>query len=83
MDKEKLKELMQKGLIFEVIGSWLWATGKTYENKESLKELGFLFSKSKKAWFYNGSNVKEGRGYFKDLNELRDKWGYAPLPLNN
>lgn len=35
----------------ELIGSWLWITGSTYQYKDTLKELGFQWSKPKKAWY--------------------------------
>lgn len=36
-----------KNITIEIIGSWLWISGKTYEIKEVLKELNFKFSKQK------------------------------------
>lgn len=35
----------------ELIGSWLWITGSTYQYKDTLKKLGFQWSKTKKAWY--------------------------------
>ena len=77
-----LKELIKErnNLKIEVIGKWLWISGKTYEIKESLKELGFLFSSSKRAWFYNGQEYKSNRGFCKDLNEIKEK--YSSIEIN-
>ncbi len=72
---ENVKAL--NGLKIELVGSWIWATGATFENKEKLKALGFMFSKNKKAWFYNGSSVKPKRYISKYANFEQIKMNYG------
>ena len=35
------------GLVWEVCGTWLWASGNTKEHKEVLKSLGFHYASKK------------------------------------
>ena len=70
----KLKELNLTDIKIELIGSWIWLTGDTFNLKDKFKEIGFLYSGSKKAWFYNGSNKKINLSFCKDLNEIRNKF---------
>jgi len=41
-----------EGLHFEICGTWLWVTGKTYQVKDTLKKLGFRYSVNKLSWYY-------------------------------
>lgn len=63
------------GICIEIIGSWVWVTGSTYTHRETIKSLGFFWSASKKAWYYNGSSEKSHRRGHYNLNGLRNKWG--------
>lgn len=64
-----------EGVTIEIIGSWIWTTGNTYEYKDVLKELHFMWSKSKKAWYYNGeTDGRKRRGHY-SLNKIREKYG--------
>lgn len=59
----------------EIIGSWLWVSGKTYEYRDIFKSFGMRYSKQKKAWYYNGGNTGYHKGYHKNLDEIREKYG--------
>jgi hypothetical protein len=39
------------GLDIEICDTWLWLSGNTYIHRETLKELKFKWSKSKKKWY--------------------------------
>lgn len=70
---EKLLHMV--GCTVELIGSWLWVSGNTYQYREELKTLGFKFGGKKKAWYYHtGEYHKKGKSE-KDLQTLREKWG--------
>lgn len=58
----------------EIIGSWIWLSGNTMFYKEQIKELGFFWSKSKKAWYYNGSEKKSRRRGRYNMEQLRNMW---------
>lgn len=75
-------EVLQKIIHFsnmkiEIIGQWIWCFN-CYEYHEQLKELGFWFSKSKKAWVYSGSKKKCIRSHNK-VDDLHDKWGWQEV----
>lgn len=59
----------------EIIGSWLWVSGNTYEYREIFKSFGMRYSKGKKAWYYSNENTGYHRGYHKNLDEIRNKYG--------
>lgn len=65
-----------QGVKIEIIGSWIWCSGNTKPHAEELKNLHFLFSRSKKAWFYKGADAhKTRRAYCKTLDKVREKYG--------
>lgn len=40
-------------IVIELIGSWVWVTGNTFNHKDALKSIGFKWSKNKKAWYWH------------------------------
>lgn len=77
---EEFKNIISKiiildGIDIEIIGSWIWVTGNTFQYKENLKELHFRFSNSKKAWyFHNDGYSRRGRKTY-TLDEIRSLYG--------
>ena len=63
------------GVKAEIIGSWIWLTGNTMIYKDEIKAAGFWWSKSKRAWYYNGETEHRRRRGHYSMNGLRDKWG--------
>lgn len=77
---EQFKDIIDKvihfdGVNVEIIGSWVWLTGSTMIYKEQIKAAGFWWSKSKKAWYWNGSTEKTKRRGRYSMDGLREKWG--------
>ena len=67
-----------KGLEIEITGVFIWVTGNTYQNKEVLKELGFRYSRNKKAWYTAPKEYFTQKTYYKksySMNEIRNKYG--------
>ena len=63
------------GITIEIVGSWLWLTGNTYQHRDTLKALRFSWSKSKKAWYWHSEPyIKRSRKTF-TMNELKDLYG--------
>lgn len=79
--KDKFAEIIQKIIGFdiniEIIGSWIWCFD-SFLYKDQLKELGFWFSGSKKAWVYSGEEKRKGRTRNK-LEDIREKWGFEKV----
>ena len=63
------------GIKIEIIGSWIWLSGNTMAYKDDIKAAGFWWSKSKRAWYYNGDNRKSRRRGRYSMDKLREKWG--------
>jgi curved DNA-binding protein CbpA len=66
------------GVVFEVIGNWVWISGETKEHKETLKELGCKWANKKKQWFYRPEEHKSIYNRREhSLDEIREKYGTA------
>ncbi|HGM7400804.1 TPA: J domain-containing protein [Serratia marcescens] len=64
------------GVIFEVIGNWVWISGDTREHKDELKEMGCKWAAKKKQWFYRPEEHKS-RWNRKEhsMDEIREMYG--------
>lgn len=49
-------------LEINIIGSWVWVKGNTYQYKEFLKDLGFRWSSKNKSWYLGEITGKKRRG---------------------
>lgn len=77
---EEFKDIIEKVVFFEnchieIIGTWIWISGNTFNYKDQLKSLGFRWCKNKNAWsFHNGEYHKKSKKKF-TLEQLREKFG--------
>ena len=71
------------GLIVELCGAWLWITGDTYENRETLKALHFKFSSKKSAWYYHRDPYKKHSKKEFSLNDIRNRFGSVTFERSN
>jgi hypothetical protein len=62
----------------ELIGTWLWITGKTYLIKDILKEKGVYWASKKYAWCFHVGLWRRNKKRF-ELDDLRTKYGYETL----
>ena len=66
-----------EGIKIEIVGTWIYVTGNTFPYKEEIKSAHYFWSKSKKCWFWGGSDSfeynKKKRGHSMDRN--RNKYG--------
>ena len=62
----------------ELIGTWLWITGKTYLIKDILKDKGFHWASKKSAWCFHVGLWRRNKKRF-ELDDLRTKYGYEIL----
>lgn len=77
---EQFREILEKlihldGIDIEICGTWLWITGNTYPNRETLKELHFKYSKNKNAWYFHEEGYRKTSRKSFSLDEIRDLWG--------
>lgn len=74
--RDKLNEVIfLEGVTIEIIGSWIWITGKTKPVKEYLKEHGFRFSPNKLAWYWQYGDYRKMNGKQFTMDEIRYMWG--------
>jgi curved DNA-binding protein CbpA len=74
--KEKIEVLIKfDNIKIEIIGNWLWITGKTKAIKEELKKMEFKFSGKKRAWFYKSYKYVKFRKKELSLEEIREYYG--------
>ena len=69
-------------LIIDIVGSWIWVSGKTYPVKEHLKDLNFSWSKTRKMWYY----ATTGCGYSKHrltYEQIKDIYGCKTISSND
>jgi len=64
------------GLIIELVGRWIWLTGNTYAHRETIKKLGFRFSRQKVAWYWRKpEDQSKNRRHDMTLDEIKDQYG--------
>ena len=67
-------------LTIEIIGSWLWVRGNTYPLRDMIKNLGMLWSKGRKKWYYTADNIGTNTHYKKKTyDELKQSYGYTKI----
>ncbi|MEC0434404.1 DnaJ domain-containing protein [Bacillus subtilis] len=52
-----IDSLMKYNVDIEIIGTWVWVSGQTYQIRDELKELGFKWAGKKKAWFWHSNTT--------------------------
>ncbi len=64
------------GINIEVCGAWIWVSGETKANKETLKSSGFMWSNQKEMWYFRpaSNKIRYYRGNL-SLEEIRAKYG--------
>lgn len=64
------------GIVYEVIGNWVWISGETKEHKDTLKEIGCKWAAKKKQWFYRPEEHKSRRNRKEhSIDEIRTMYG--------
>ena len=79
--KDIINELIKYNeLTIEIIGSWLWVSGNTYPLRDMIKNLGMLWSKGRKKWYYTADNIGTNTHYKKKTyDELKQSYGYSKI----
>ncbi|HGA5515551.1 TPA: DnaJ domain-containing protein [Salmonella enterica subsp. enterica serovar Wangata] len=64
------------GIVYEVIGNWVWISGETKEHKDVLKEMGCKWASKKKQWFYRPEEHKsQWNRKEHSIEEIREMYG--------
>ena len=75
--------ISRAGLVIELVGSWIWVTGSTYENRDVLKAAGYRFASKKRAWYWHSPEDSVSRGGKKTLEEIKSKYGSTVITAAN
>lgn len=70
-----------EGLRLEIVGNWLWLSGKSFGVKEALKQLGFRYSPDKKSWYWRSEADRSSNEKPIPLDMIREKFGSQPVIL--
>jgi hypothetical protein len=62
----------------ELIGTWLWVSGKTFPISNKFRERGFHWASKKHAWCFHVGLWRRNKRHFA-LDDLRAKYGYEVL----
>jgi len=63
----------------EIIGSWLWVSGNTFQYKDIFKELHFTWCKNKSAWSYHTDSYKKKSSKTYSMDTIREMFGSQPV----
>ena len=80
--KDIINELIKYNeLTIEIIGSWLWISGNTYPLRDMIKNLGLLWSKGRKKWYYTADTIDGKNTHYKKktYDELKQSYGYTKI----
>jgi len=81
--KEKIEVLIKiKNIEIEIVGNWLWVTGDTKPVKELLKEMKFMFSPKKVAWYYKNYKYSKSNSEL-SLDAIRSLYGSTKVSGSN
>ena len=85
-DGDKFKDIINElikynELTIEIIGSWLWISGNTYPLRDIIKNLGLLWSKGRKKWYYTADTIDGANKHYKKktYEELKNNYGYTKV----
>ncbi len=74
--QEKINVLRNlPGIHIEIIGSWLWVSGSTYNHVDVLKSMKMRFSGNKKAWYYHEDTYRKKSKKEIDFDRMRSLFG--------
>lgn len=75
-------KVKSEGIHVELIKDWLWVSGKTFDVRDDLKELGFRYSSDKKSWYWRDDEKRiTGKHDPMPFNEIRSKYGTREVIL--
>lgn len=74
--REIISNLMRcEGLTIELVGSWIWVTGDTFQHRETLKQNGFRWASRKKAWYWHRADEISKNRREMTLDEIKSLHG--------
>lgn len=72
-----------EGLNIELVGRWIWLTGNTYSYKDIIKQLGFKWANTKKAWYWHTAEDSTVNRKRMSLEQIKEKYGCQSFQTNS
>lgn len=74
--KDIINELLKmRGVVIEIIGSFIWVSGDTKEHKDKLKSMGFKWHSKKVCWYKPPAGYKKHNNKKYTMNDIRNMFG--------
>lgn len=78
-EDKALREMLEKiiafsGITIEVVGNWIWCFN-SYEFRKELKELGFKYASSKRAWYWHSEAFRKKGRKALSMDDIRNYYG--------
>ena len=75
-----LREVLQKivnfdGIEIEVVGYFIWVDGNTYPHKEALKQIGFIWSKQRRKWYWHDGEYRRYSNKKLSFADIQNRYG--------
>ena len=67
-----------QGLQIDIIGSWIWVSGKVARCLPAMKRLGFAYSTRRKMYYYNGGEKKTSYSRM-SMEQIKEKYGCTTI----
>ena len=86
-EDQKLREVLQQiitfeGINIEIVGCWIWVDGNTYQNKDSLKSIGFKWAREKKKWYFHTEAFRKKSHKKLSMDDIRNYYGSTDIETN-
>jgi len=73
--QEVIEKIIDPLTEIAIMGSWIWVSGNTKTYKESLKELGFKFSRNKLSWYWHEGKYRRGGKKTFSMTDIENRYG--------
>lgn len=79
-----INNIIDLDITIEIIGSWIWLSGNTYNYKDIIKENGFRWASKKKMWYYNPDESYKKRSKKElSIEDIKSKYGFETIKKAN
>ena len=73
------KIIVMQDIEIELIGRWIWITGKSFPYKDTLKTLGFKWANQKKAWYWRKEEDAKRSSKTMSLDDIKNLYGSTKI----
>ena len=71
------------GVVLELIGTWLWASGNTFPAKEALKAAGYVWIGKRRMWAWKPAGAAPSGHSRKGIDWIKAKYGCSRLDASS